>query len=124
MTREEFDKLVEESVAEIPADLRQRMDNVVIMVQDYPDGELLKKYGKLGLFGIFIGVSLTRQSWEGGYHPHHIILFQKTIEKYCHNDAEVKQQIRTTLFHEVGHFFGFNEEEIRRLQGLPQVPKE
>ncbi len=115
MTRQEFDKLVEEAVASIPQEFREKMENVVILVQDYPEGELLKQYGKFGLFGVFSGVSLTRQSWEGGYHPHHIILFQKVMEKYCQNDEQVKLQIRKTLLHEVAHFFGFNEEEVRRL---------
>ena len=123
MTREDFDKLVEEAVASIPAEFHEKMENVAILVEDYPKGEIKKKYQKGLLLGIFIGVPLTRQNWEYAYPPHRVILYQNNIESICHSDEEIKQEIRTTLIHEVGHYFGFDEKEIRRLQGLPPESK-
>ncbi len=123
MTREQFDKLVDETVKEIPAEFRDKMENVAILVEDYPSGAIKSQYRRGLLLGIFIGVPLTEQNWEVAYPPHRVILYQKNIEAICHSDEEIKQEIRTTLIHEIGHFFGFNEVEIRRLQGLPPEPK-
>ena len=123
MTREEFDKLVEDAVAEIPQVFRDKLDNVAILVEDYPTGEIKHRYQKGLLLGIFMGVPLTKQNWELAYPPHRVILFQKNIEAVSRTDEEIKHQIQTTLIHELGHFFGFDEKEIRELQGLPPEPK-
>ena len=123
MTREQFDKLVEEAVEEIPSEFRERMENVAILVEDYPTGPIKARYKKSLLLGVFMGVPLTQQNWELAYPPHKVILYQKNIESICHSDEEIKQEVRITLIHEIGHFFGFNEVEIRQLQGLPPEPK-
>jgi predicted Zn-dependent protease with MMP-like domain len=123
MERKEFDKLVEEALAYLPDDFREKMENVAVFVQDYPTGDMLKKFGRDGLLGVFIGVPLTAQSWEGGYHPHRIILYQKNIEAHSRDDYEIKEHIFTTVIHEVGHYFGIGEKRIRELQGLPPEPR-
>ncbi len=122
MERKEFDKLVEEALVRLPQDFREKMINVAVYVEDYPTGDILRKYGRQGLLGVFIGVPITVQNWEGGYHPHRIILYQKNIESFSRNDEEVREQILTTVIHEVGHYFGIGEKRIRELQGLPPEP--
>jgi predicted Zn-dependent protease with MMP-like domain len=65
------------------------------------------------LLGIFHGVPTTKRSvfdLSGG--PAHIVLYQKNIEAVCSNEAEVRHQIRQTLIHELGHYFGMTEEQL------------
>lgn len=120
----DFDRMVKNSLAELPKLFQRKMDNLVIMVEDYPRGEIKTKYGKGNLLGIFIGVPLNKQHYDGAYSPHQIILYRKNIESICNNPDEIKEEIRTTLIHEIGHYFGFNEKEIRELQGLPPEPED
>jgi predicted Zn-dependent protease with MMP-like domain len=118
MTREEFDQQVEESLIELPEYFKEKMENIAIYVEDYPTGDLSKKFSKHGLLGVFIGIPITQQSWEGGYPPHRIILYQKNIESICSNNEEIRFQIRETVIHEIGHYFGLSEADLRRLQGI------
>ena len=123
ISHDEFDTLIKESLSEIPEEFKEKMDNIVICAEDYPTGDLLHKYGKRNLLGVFIGVPMTKQYWELSYSPHRVILFRENIKSICNTNEQIKQEIRTTLIHEIGHYFGFEEEELRRLQGLPPEPK-
>jgi predicted Zn-dependent protease with MMP-like domain len=49
--------------------------------------------------------------------PAHIVLYQKNIEAVCATEAEVREQIRMTLIHELGHYFGMTEEQLRDVWG-------
>jgi predicted Zn-dependent protease with MMP-like domain len=66
------------------------------------------------LLGIFHGVPATKKSvFDLPTGPAHIVLYQKNIEVVCSSAAEVRQQIRQTLMHEPGHYFGMTEEQLR-----------
>jgi predicted Zn-dependent protease with MMP-like domain len=66
------------------------------------------------LLGIFHGVPATKKSFfDVPTSPAHIVLYQKNIEAICSSEAKVRQQIRQTLMHELGHYFGMTEEQLR-----------
>jgi predicted Zn-dependent protease with MMP-like domain len=66
------------------------------------------------LLGIFHGVPATKKSvFDLPTGPAHIVLYQKNIEAVCSNEVEVRQQIGLTLMHELGHYFGMTEEQLR-----------
>jgi predicted Zn-dependent protease with MMP-like domain len=116
MTREEFVNVAEEALDSLPKEFRSRIHNVAILVEDFPPNQPPLKPGrrKRLLLGIFHGVPATKKSvfdLSGG--PAHIVLYQKNIEAVCSNEAEVRQQIRQTLMHELGHYFGMTEEQLR-----------
>jgi hypothetical protein len=68
------------------------------------------------LLGIFHGVPATKKSvFDLPTGPAHIVLYQKNIEAVCSSEAEVRQQIRQTLIHELGHYFGMTEEQLREV---------
>ena len=116
MKREEFVNVAEKALDSLPEEFRSRIKNVAILVEDFPPSQQPPQPGKQRrlLLGIFHGVPATKKSvfdLSGG--PAHIVLYQKNIEAVCSSDAEVRHQICQTLIHELGHYFGMTEEQLR-----------
>jgi predicted Zn-dependent protease with MMP-like domain len=116
MKREHFVKVVEAALDSLPQEFRSRIKNVAILVEDFPPNQLPPQRGQQRrlLLGIFHGVPATKKSvFDLPTGPAHIVLYQKNIEAVCSSEAEVRQQIRQTLMHELGHYFGMTEEQLR-----------
>ena len=116
MKREEFAKVAEETLDSLPEEFRIRIQNVAILVEDFPANQRPPKVGQHRrlLLGIFHGVPATQKSvFDLSVGPAHIVLYQKNIEAVCSNEEEVRHQIRQTLIHELGHYFGMTEEQLR-----------
>ena len=119
MTKERFEEIAEQVYSELPPIFGEKIDNVRIIVEDYPSDDDIKKTRSNGsaLLGLYHGVPLThRGSWYGTQPtmPDTIALFQKNIESVCRNDEETAERICEVLLHEIGHYFGMSEEEIRQ----------
>ncbi len=110
MDRERFEELVDEAVEQLPRRFRDKLENVVIMVEDVPPRGL-ERDGLL--LGLYHGVPRTQRSVFFSTPPDQIFLYQRNIEAICRNDEQVRRQIRKTLLHEIGHYFGLSEEELR-----------
>ncbi|MGA2622633.1 MAG: metallopeptidase family protein [Bacteroidota bacterium] len=119
MSREEFEKIVEESFELLPPRFKSAIENVGILVEDYPDDELVRRVGltsKRQLLGLYQGVPLQKRgSWYGMSPtlPDKISLYQKNIEQSCRTDQEIREKIAEVLIHEIGHYFGMTDKEIR-----------
>jgi predicted Zn-dependent protease with MMP-like domain len=116
MKREEFVKVAEEALDSLRTEFRSRIQNVAILVEDFPPNQSPARPGKQRrlLLGIFHGVPATKKSFFGvSMGPAHIVLYQRNIEAVCSDEAEVRQQIRQTLIHELGHYFGMTEEQLK-----------
>jgi predicted Zn-dependent protease with MMP-like domain len=112
MSREDFINVAEETLDSLPREFRSRIHNVAILVEDFPQHQSTQR-GRL-LLGIFHGVPATKRSvFDLSVGPAHIVLYQKNIEAVCSNEAEVRHQIRQTLIHELGHYFGMTEEQLK-----------
>jgi len=120
MNRRQFERLVDEAVRSIPAEFRERLQNLSIVVEDEPSPELLEEMAiepPDSLYGLYQGTPLTERSWDFGNNlPDRITLFQFPIEDDCESDAEVVRTIGETLIHEVGHYFGLSEEELEEIE--------
>jgi predicted Zn-dependent protease with MMP-like domain len=114
LTKEEFERLVEQALVQLPKLFRERIaqENIVVMVEDYPKPEIRQRTKGL-ILGLFHGVPRTAKSVEGFYYPDRIILYQKNIERICSTEQEIEQQVIATVKHEVGHYFGLDEDELR-----------
>lgn len=120
-SREHFEKLVDAAIGTLPEEYTKYFTNITITVEDYPRPSDLKRTGTIGglLLGLFDGVP---QPHKGGFFdipyplPDRIILFQKNIESICSSEEELIGQIRATLIHEVGHYFGLSEEDLRKYE--------
>ncbi|MGD0126022.1 MAG: metallopeptidase family protein [Terriglobia bacterium] len=110
MDRTRFEELVEQALDDLPEAFREKLTNVAIMVEDLPPEE--PRRGGL-LLGLFHGIPRTEKSIFFSSPPDRIFLYQRNIEAVCRSEAEVRRQIRATLLHEVGHYFGLSEDELR-----------
>lgn len=110
MERERFEQLAGEVLENLPEPFRGRLANLAIIIEDSPPQEPYR--GGL-LLGLFSGVPRTLKSVFAADPPDHIFLYQKNIEAVCRTDSQVAEQIRDTLLHEIGHYFGLSEEELR-----------
>jgi predicted Zn-dependent protease with MMP-like domain len=119
--RKRFEGLVEKAYQKIPDKFKERIDNVVIKVEDYPTREDLEKLKirKEGLLlGLYRGTPLHQRSvWQGIRLPDEIVLYQKDIEKVCRSDREIEDRVNEVLQHELGHYFGLSDDEIYELMG-------
>jgi predicted Zn-dependent protease with MMP-like domain len=112
MDRKRFEKLVEQSLELLPEEFRSRLTNVVIIIEDTPPEEA--EPGTL-LLGLFHGVPRTEKSVFYSAPPDRIFLYQKNIEAVSSSDEGIRRQVRATLLHELGHYFGLSEDELRGL---------
>lgn len=114
-----FDQLITDAMNEMPQSLKNRLSNVSVVVEDRPTSAVLEKLGTMKnrtLLGLFQGIPLTKKSvWQPAVMPEKITIFRKNIENLCRSDEEIKQKIKEVVRHEVAHFVGFTENEIREL---------
>jgi predicted Zn-dependent protease with MMP-like domain len=120
MTRERFERLVEEALREIPKRFRKAMHNVVVVVEDEPPQEILDDVevepGDT-LLGLYQGTPLTERGWGHGNNlPDRISIYQGPIEDACEDEDEIRDCIAETVIHEFGHYFGMSEEEIEEIE--------
>ncbi len=119
--REQFELLTEKALADIPRRYRKLFRNVSIHVQDLPDEEDVRLTGvpDRELLGLFKGVSILEEDSFFAVPPplpNAIYLYQKNIESICRTEAELIREIRMTLLHEVGHYFGMTEEDLEAFE--------
>lgn len=117
MLRARFEQLVAEALDSLPPEIARRMENVEVVVEAFPSRRQLAaarvRHGR-ALFGLYEGVPLTaRTAGYGLVLPDKITIFQGPIEAYCRSDAEVREQVRQTVIHEVAHHFGISDEHLR-----------
>lgn len=120
MTRERFERLVADALDSLPRRFRTHLRNVAVVVEDEPSPDLLEEMeippGET-LFGLYHGTPLTERPWDyGNTLPDRIVVFQRPNEEGCLYEDEVVTNIGETLIHEVGHFFGLDEEEIQEIE--------
>ena len=120
LTREEFEDLVVSALKKLPGSFKKRMENVDVVVEDRASLEVLKEMGLRSpyeLLGLYQGVPLSRRGFfYGNVLPDKITLFQLPIEAICNTRAEVESKVREVVIHEVGHYFGLDDERLRELE--------
>ena len=116
MEREQFAKVMQEVLDSLPEEFRSRIRNVAVLVEDFPPGQTLSSHPKKLLLGLFHGVPMTKKSvFDLPTGPDYVVLYQKNIESVCSTQAEIRQQIRRTVIHEFGHYFGMDEEQLKNV---------
>jgi predicted Zn-dependent protease with MMP-like domain len=120
MDRERFIQVVAQVLDSLPERFRTQVHNVAVLVEDEPPQEPDRqrprhpgRHPRSLLLGMFHGVPLTRKSvFDLPAGPNYIVLYQKNIEAICSNDDEIRHQIRQTVLHELGHYFGMSEAQL------------
>jgi predicted Zn-dependent protease with MMP-like domain len=116
MNREHFTKVVEEVLDSLLQEFCSRIRNVAVLVEDVPPNQPSPEPGQQRrlLLGVFHGVPTTKKSiFDLPSGPDHIVLYQKNIKAVCSSEDEVRKQIRLTVIHELGHYFGLDEEHLK-----------
>ncbi len=117
MTAAEFDRIVERACAEIPARFRRKLKNVVFVVEPEPSAAQLAslRVGRGGtLLGLYEGRPLTARSVSDPFGmPDRITIFQGPHERAARNLAHLEQLVAATVWHEVAHYFGMDERQVR-----------
>ena len=120
MERERFEQLVEKALAEIPKKFRKLLDNLAVIVEEEPRKDIYKNTRTSPLakiLGTYHGIPFKhRGPFYGNYPPDMIVIYQKTIEETCTSEEDIQKKIREVVFHEVGHYFGLTEEELRDIE--------
>src|SRR5688572_24742554 len=114
-----FRKHLEDVLNDLPKEFQEKLENVEILVADEPDAEQreelhLRKYDRL--FGLFTGVPQTVAGEDRATLPDRITLFRLPIIESYDTEEAIIRQIRDTLHHEIGHYFGIEEDKLRKLQ--------
>lgn len=120
VTEEEFEKLVTEAISKLPEKFKKKMENIAIVIEDLPSRGLLmemKIKSPYGLLGLYRGVPYTKRGiWYRNVMPDKIIIFKEPIEIRCRNKEEIRESVRKVVIHEIGHYFGLNEADLRKIE--------
>jgi predicted Zn-dependent protease with MMP-like domain len=120
MTRRQFESLVERALRRLPRQFKERLANIAVVVEGWPDDQTLAEMGiepPDTLYGLYRGVDLThRDSSYGNVLPDTVTIYQGPIEEDCADEAEMAQLVRETVVHEIGHFFGLDDDTMHQIE--------
>lgn len=117
MTLDEFEEAVERALNKVPKKFRDILERegIQILAREKPPRALQNRYKNSLLFGLFAGVPFNRRSmFNIEMEPTRIELYKNSFEQAFDHSAEIEEQIVKTVIHEIGHYFGFSEKELRR----------
>ncbi|MFC1945811.1 metallopeptidase family protein [Chloroflexota bacterium] len=109
LSNKEFESLVAKTLASIPEEFHDLVENVAVMIEDEPPGDMSD------VMGLYEGVPLVERSIGDSLLPDCITLYKGLIERTCRTPAEIEAEVRLTVLHEVGHFFGLEESQLEQL---------
>ena len=117
MERKEFERLVLRAIEELPEKFRKKLENIEIVVEDKPRATTLSKCKispSATLLGLYQGVPLKKRGpWYGNILPDKVTIYQKNIESLCRSQEEIEERVCEVVRHEIGHYFGLQEEELK-----------
>ena len=115
VSEDEFEALVERAFERLPPEFAELLDNIAVVVEDEPDPELLREMGmdeNDELLGLYFGVPLGER--HSGYSalPDQVVLYRLPLVRVSSNRRQLIREVRDTLVHELGHYFGLSDEEM------------
>lgn len=120
MERDRFEKLTEEALSQIPKKFKKYLKNLAVIVEDKPSREIYERTGSSPfscILGHYHGVPFKhRGPFYGNVPPDVIIIYQNTIENVCSTEKEIKKKVREVVLHEIGHYFGLSEKELKDIE--------
>ena len=120
MNREKFEKLVEEALVDLPKEFKKLIDNLAVIVEDEAPREVYRQTGAhpfSRILGTYHGVPYTQRGpFYGNILPDRIIIYQIPIEEICTSEEEIKQRVREVVIHEVGHYFGLSDLDMKKIE--------
>lgn len=119
MRRDDFESLVQEAIDALPVAFRQRLDNVEIVIEDWPDPETLRLtriHHRTDLLGFYHGIPQTQRThYYGLVLPDKISIYQHPIELRCASPEQVRDMVFRVVRHEIAHHFGIDDRRLKEL---------
>jgi predicted Zn-dependent protease with MMP-like domain len=114
LTIAEFEQVVEEALASLPDQFEELIRNVVVAVEDEPNEEDLEANGGVDaeVLGMYRGVALTERGGADPMLPDEIAIFRGPITRIARSRREAIREVRETVMHELGHYFGLEDEDL------------
>ena len=104
-----FEALVGDALDEVPPELMELMDNVVVLVED-------RNADEPDLLGLYEGYALTERGWDyGGALPDRIMVYREAICDICDDEEQVVEEVTITVVHEIAHHFGIDDDRLHAL---------
>jgi len=120
MTRRQFEALVDRALRRLPRKFKDKLANIAVVVEAWPEDATLAELGiepPDTLYGLYRGVDLTRRdSSYGNVLPDTVTIYQGPIEEDCVDEEEMAELVRETVVHELGHYFGLDDETMERIE--------
>ena len=116
-----FEKLVARALDLLPGMFHDHMENVSVVIAEEPDRELLESMGmdpddpQDTLFGLYEGVPLTERGFDEVLLPDSITIYRRPLLEWAESEEEIVEEVRITVLHEIGHFFGMDEDKLDEL---------
>lgn len=105
-----FEQLVVDELDRLPDEMVDGLENLIFVVEDRPED------GSLDLLGMYDGLALTERGQYGmGELPDRIILFRESHLAECEDEEELREEVHTTLVHEIAHFFGIDDTQLHEM---------
>jgi predicted Zn-dependent protease with MMP-like domain len=116
INRREFQELVRQALTDLPDEFAAAMSNVAVVVEEEPSAEDLESVGldpeQDDLYGLYHGVPLPERGPDDPVLPDRIAIYRQPILWDCETREQVVDEVRTTVIHELGHYFGLDEDEL------------
>lgn len=120
MTRTQFEALVDRALRKLPRSFKERLSNIAVVVEDWADEATLEEMGiepPDTLYGLYRGIDLTRRDTSyGNVLPDTIHIYQGPIEEDCADQEEMAELVRDVVIHEIGHYFGLDDETMEGIE--------
>jgi len=120
MDRERFEWLVAQAVESLPEEFRSRLENIDVVVEDWPTFEQMAQAGLKDdetLLGLYEGVPLTMRTSLYGLVPDKITIFRRPIEAKCRYVDQITAEIQRVVRHEIAHHFGTGDARLEQIEG-------
>jgi predicted Zn-dependent protease with MMP-like domain len=119
MDRSSFEQIVENALRRLPRRFKNKIKNISIEVEERPSRATLENMGieQGTLLGLYQGVPLTEREWNyGNMLPDRIVIYQRPIEQSARSPEEIEGIVLDTVIHEIGHYFGFDDETLYSIE--------
>lgn len=116
----EFERIIDQAVSELPQEFRDKMENVAIVMADFPTNQQLSKLAERNerglLLGLYEGIPKTKRRYYGvgGQLPDKITIFKYPLLQISSSLEDAIQNIKDTVIHEIAHHFGLSDDDIRK----------
>ncbi len=109
VSQDAFEEMINDALDTIPEEFAHHMTNMVVLARDFNPDEPM-------LLGLFEGIPLTEQhSNHSGFLPDAVFVYKDALEAMCSDEEELRHEVKVTVLHEVGHYFGLEEHELHEL---------